>query len=371
MTTFAEGLTSGLRSAACVLVGGNPQWLGQILDWGTPSGLVPTARAIRRWVCGDDDVDPLPPPFEGGQCPVGYFVEFVNSGPGPGTSSTFATGPLGGVVRTGPDEGGAFRWLLLGGEGSTAQFRATVDPGEQWSVSSVSRLDNQPDDCGDPEPDYPPPGPVEVDIDITYGDNNEFTLTVPVIFAPIYVALDGSLNVPVTVNIEPNFEITGNLELFPDFEFSPSIDFGGGEGDGQPDPAPEPDDPGGPGQGEDGEDDEETEVDRRVFFVLIRGLVTDDARPSGIFQPIGPDIYAPRLGSVRFGTAISGVVFWSEDIDIKGLDSFIRCPIPWGATHVTVNPAPGVGVNWVPIFTEPDEWPLTIELGEQRTVDNR
>lgn len=50
MTSFQDGLTNGLRSAACSLVGGRPEWLGQYLDWGTPSGLVPTTRALRRWV---------------------------------------------------------------------------------------------------------------------------------------------------------------------------------------------------------------------------------------------------------------------------------------------------------------------------------
>lgn len=86
---------------------------------------------------------------------------------------------------------------------------------------------------------------------------------------------------------------------------------------------------------------------------------------------IGPDIYAPRLGSARFGTEIDGVVFWSEDIDIKGLNSVIQCPIPWGASRYVVNASSGVVVNYTPVSSAPKDWPPFLEFGPQTTSDNR
>jgi hypothetical protein len=220
-------------------------------------------------------------------------------------------------------------------------------------------------------PEYPDPAPITVDVDITYGPNNEFNLTVPVIFAPFYVSIDGRINAPVTIQVDANLELNGTLELFPDFKVSLEFDFGGDPGDGRPDPTPGPDDPGGGGEG--GEDDPDTpeEAKPRIYALLCRARIDPDARPSGIFQEVGPDIYAPRLGSARFGTLISGVVFWSEDIDIKGLNSVIQCPIPWGASRFVVNAAPGVVVNYTPISTRPKDWPPFLQLGDGVTSDNR
>lgn len=372
MTSFSEGLTNGLRGAACTLVGGQPEWFRQYTDWGTPSGLLPITRGLRRWVCGaDPEEEPdLPdPPFSGGQCPTVYLVTLVETTGAVGFPlEAFATGPISGViVLPGVLPGTNFYEIDAA---SNVTFR-TGNAGENWVIQSVSRVDSGPDDCGDPPLILPPPGPVNVNVDITYGDNNEFNLTVPVIFAPLYIALDGSINVPITVNLEAGFELNGTLELFPDFEFKPEINFGGDTGDGQPDPQPPPDSPDGEGEG--GEDDPDTPEDPepRVYGLLCRARIESEARPSGIFQEIGPDIYAPRLGSARFGTLIGNVVFWSEDIDIKGLNSVIQCPIPWGASHFVVNAADGVVVNYTPISSAPKEWPTFLGLGSQFTSDSR
>lgn len=386
MTTFSDGLREGLRSAACTLVGGRPEWLGQYLDWGTPSGLAPIARNLRRWVCDappDEPVTLPPPPFTGGQCPVDYRVQVQSLITTQSGSTVNAISGLfilrGPITGLGSAAGGA----ACGGSTKPAaavfhngQTTIVGCPGSAQSIVAVGfevleRVDGMADDCGDPPPILPPPAPINVDVDITYGDNNEFNLTVPVIFAPLYVALDGSINAPVTVNLDADFQIEGTLELFPGFEFTPTINFGGDTGDGQPDPEPPPDDPEGPGEPEEDDPNTPKEPDDRIYALLCRGRIESDARPSGIFQQIGPDIYAPRLGSARFGTEIEGVTFWSEDIDIKGLNSVVQCPIPWGASRFVVNAAPGVSLNYTPVSSAPKEWPPFIQLGAQFTSDNR
>lgn len=374
MGSLGAGLLDGIRGAYCSNLRSQPQWWGNLRDTLTPSPLKEAGNFVNDWICGDGEDTFPPPPFSGGQCPVAYLVRLVNTSttaPFPSSGEAFVAGPVGGLQVTPGVQPGTINVIIKGNPDSG--FR-TGNSQEEWSISSVSRVDGQPDNCGDPEPELPPPAPINVDVDITYGPTNNLNLTVPVIFAPVYVALDGTVNVPVTVNFSPDFSLDGTLELFPDFSLDlnfPGV--GGGPGDSQPNPEPPPDDPDGSGEpGEDNPDTpEDDEPNQNVYSLLCRGRIESNASPSGIFQQIGPDIYAPRLGSARFGTVIEGVTFWSEDIDIKGLNSVVQCPIPWGASQFVVNAAPGVVLNYVPVSSPPKDWPPTIQLGTQYTSDNR
>lgn len=370
MTSLREGLLQGIKTAYCSNLRSQPQWWGNLRKVLAPSDLRQRGDALNDWVCGDGESSYPPPPFEGGQCAVGYLINLANSGTGPSSQQAFATGPISGVRRDGPNQFGGYFWSIFGPRGDLATFRSTPDPGEQWRIASVSRLDGQSDNCGDVPQTFPPPAPITTNINITYGPTNNINLVVPVIFAPVYVSVDARVNVPVTIDLFPNMRIEGTLEIFPDFDLKlefPSSDGEPGRPDSDPPPAPPP----GPGSEEPADDDDENEAESRVFAVLVSGRIESEARPSVIDQESGPDIYAPRLGSVRFGCRLGGRVYWAEDLDIKGLDSVVQCPIPWGATHVAVNAAQGVALNWKPVSTRPFEWPEFLELGPNRLSDNR
>lgn len=369
MSSLRDGVVNGLREAYCSNLRSQPEWWSNLRRVLTPTDLRVRGDALNEWVCGDGEDTFPPPPFEGGQCPVLYLVDLANVGSSfPATAQAFVTGPISGTRREGPNSFGAFSWLV---EANPDTFFRTGGPDEDWVISGVSRFDSLPDDCGDPPPVLPPPGPIVTNIDVTYGDNNQFNLTVPTIFAPVFLSVNGTVNVPVSLELFPGLTFEGTLELFPDFDLDLNFP-GSGDPDGTgptDDPPPPPPD----GDGETGDPDPETpsEDEPRVYGLLCRALIESEARPSGIFQEVGPDIYVPRLGSARFGTTIEGVTFWSEDIDIKGLNSVIQCPIPWGAARFVVNAAPGVVMNYTPISSVPKDWPPFLQLGRQFTSDNR
>jgi hypothetical protein len=280
----------------------------------------------------------------------------------------FFTGPIGGLRRDGPDQNGSYQWKIEAPPGSFPTFRGGAFASEVWTISAVTRTDGQPDNCGDPDPVIPPVTPINIDIDVDY-DGGTIT-NVPVTIGPFFIGIGGNVYAPVEINL-PDVNLNGNINITPEFKFEPDFNFNFGEAPTGPDSEPNPDDPGGPGTGEPSEPEEEPLPNGRIIAVLCTGRIESDARPSGIFQENGPNIYAPRLGSVRFGTIISNAVFWSPDIPIKGLRSVIPCPIEWGASIAVVNADPGVALNWVPIRAQPPEWPPSLELGPSQVVDNR
>ena len=383
MGSLREGLISGLRNRYCSTVRRNEQFWGNFRRIALPTDLRTRGDALIDWVCGDSESTFPPPPFEGGQCPVQYRFQTNNLVTFPNGTTTMlrsglfvANGPITGLTQQpaptacGNNNPAA---VVLTGDGPVVTGCAS---GEGASIRAVSfhlleRVDGQPDVCGDPPPDLPPPGDIVTNVDITYGPNNEFNLTVPVVFAPIYVSLDGRVNAPVSIELFPNLTLNGTLELFPNFDLDVNFPSSRDPGTDGPEGEPPPQLPPGDGQGDDDEGEPPPERDDLIYAVFCRCRIESDAPPSGIFQEVGPDIYVPRLGSVRFGTQVQGVTFWSEDMDIKGLNSVVQCPIPWGATRYTVNAAPGVAINFTPIFTRPKEWPPYLALGFEGTSDNR
>jgi len=389
MGTFADGIREGLRSAYCSQVAGSPQWFTNLRRVLVPNPLREGADNLYRWICNTPTAPALPdPPFTGGQCPgVGYNVfatrvlesitgclspQFVQLNPvGPGI-----VGPIHGLRRVSDNFGGGetgFIWFV--DHGIPTQSLALGRIGTQFCPTAgysglvATRVDGQPDNCGDPGPDIPAdPAPIDIDIDITYGPNNEYSLTVPVVLAPVFINVKGEVNVPVTVNLAPNFQITGNLEIFPGFEFSPS--FPRGDDDG-PITDPPPQNPTGPGTGDPEEPEEPPEEDPLIIGVLVAAVAQSEPRPSEIDQASGPSIFAPRLGTARFGKLIANQIFWSEDIPVKGLRSYVPCPFQFGADLVVVNAERGVGLSYSPVFSEPADWPPSLALGTDRLSDNR
>ena len=334
-----------------------------------PSLAYDNLRRIRARYCGGDGGEEIPPPFSGGQCPTTYLVNLVNTSttsPFPATGQVFAIGPIRGVqVRPGINPGTIFIDVLAN---PTAGFR-TGNEGEQWSISSVSRVDNQPDDCGSPPPILPPPSIPSFDIDIEVGPS--LTIPATIIYAPIQIDVNGTVNIPVTVNLNGEFPFTinGTLEIAPEFNFNldPSEFYPEEPEEPEPNPEPEGDDE----TTEPEEPEDEPSPDDPIIAVVVSGAIQSQARPSGIFQDEGPDIYAPRLGTVRFGSLIGRQVFWSEDIPVKGLRSVVQNPIPWGSQLVAVNAEPGVVLNYSPVRSALPEYPPYLAIGDSETSDNR
>ena len=400
MSTLRDGILSAARDAYCTQVRSSPQWFGNLRRVLTPTDLRQRADFLIQWVCGEppNSEDWPDPPFSGGQCPVRYQVNV--EGPGPRgfangaclggdwtkTNENIFWGPIlgirlrsqfvcagsGGVAYEGAE-------LLCHGHAPVPASPRSPTPiwvsgalGGAWysvRITSVSRIDGQPDNCGDPFPDLPDPAPISQPTTITYGDNNQYSLTVPIIFAPVYIALDGSLKIPIQVDISPTFNVKGELELFPNFDLD--LNFNAPNPDDGPEGEPPPDEPTGDGNDDKPQPspDPEKPPEDRIYAAVVRCRIEPEARPSGVYQEVGPDIYVPRLGSVRFGSLLSGVMFWTEDLDVKGLTSVINCPIPWGADVVTFNAADGVVGNYAPIYTRPNEWPPYISLGNSTESD--
>ena len=388
MGTFADGIRDGLRSAYCSQVAGSPQWFTNLRRVLVPNPLREGADNLYRWICNQPTGNaPLlpPPPFAGGQCPIQYrfeirfniieiatnedFGESIVTSQG---SNVFPFGPIGGVdlVPTGALEE---RVRLKAADGPfllATNTRTDLFRFENLRITSLVPLNpDAQDDCGDPGPDIPDePAPIDIDIDVTYGPNNEYNITVPVVLAPVFINAKGELNVPVTVNIDPNFNISGTLEIFPGFEFSPS--FPRGDDDG-PISEPPPQNPTGPGTGDPEEPVEEPEEEPLIIGVLVAAVAQSEPRPSEIDQATGPSIFAPRLATARFGKLIANQIFWSEDIPVKGLRSYVPCPFQFGADTVVVNAERGVGLSYSPVFSEPSDWPLSLALGTDTLSDNR
>lgn len=387
MGSFADGLREGLKTAYCSQVASSPQWFTNLRRVLVPNPLREGADNLYRWICDNPNAPELPPPpFTGGQCPIAYRVTItfdvilletgeVFVANNTNTSEAFnvyPVGPIGGVSLSPGPTGDPT--LTVSGGGQAYYFGVNSSPATfDFRNIRLTRVEPQDplavDNCGDPGPDIPDdPAPINIDVDVTYGPNNEFSLTVPVVLAPVFINAKGELNIPVTVSIDPNFNISGTLEIFPGFEFSPQ--FPGGP-DGGPITDPPPQNPTGPGSGDPTDPEEEPEVEPLIIGVLVAAVIQSEARPSSIFQETGPDIFAPRLATARFGRLIANQIFWSEDIPVKGLRSYVPCPFQFGANLVVVNAESGVGLSYSPVFSDPQDWPPYLALGDDQLSDNR
>ena len=343
-----------------------PRWLR-----GFPDSLE-ISRGLRRRLCGtgpadDDDTGVLPPPFTGGQCDgEGYRIQYLD--PGDGT-------PLAGVNASGKTRGpiAGFRTAVEGiefvgyltsravvGNFTCAQAGPTLGPLQerQWfrvinrgygggSFSIVQACGG--DACGDPPPILPPVGPVNRTTNITYNiqEGDEITEITNWTIAPIFVDLTGNFRIPFTVDVG-GVEFNGEFQLEPNFEINFNIGGGrgpAGETDGDEQPFPE--DPSDPIP-EIPPDEAQTIIGVEVFSQISPG-----AEASSILFPTGPNIYAPRLGSVKFAIRTPSSVVWTEDFNIKNRETYIPCPAPQGAVAVRVSPSPGVTVRFNPVRSRP------------------
>lgn len=353
MTTFLEAVAGAARTAACGILTANADlegWWAQNtqLPWGDASANA--ARQLRNSLC--DDPGPVPPnpnTVDGrGQCPDTLYLfdrtyrTFTNGTltdetrrinddlPGAIVAATFESGGsavgIGFNVGVGSEFPTQDQYFYFPNSGQTAEV--TIN-----ELSPVSGPNICPDQSGpDPVPPYiPQPAPVIIEYTDNSGqtviEQGDFNLSLP-IFLP------GSVNIPFSIDL-PDFTFTG--DLFPDGTIEVTFDIERQPNDtetDQPVPVLPP-----------GQEPEEPELERRIIGVHVFTTLPPNNSVTVIAQDGGPNIFAPRGGSVRFLIFGGDGASWTRDIDIKGDRQYIPCPAQQGAISVTANELPGGTVS--------------------------
>lgn len=386
VSNFLDALTSGARSAACTLLG-LPQYLNDMTTRLSGGTFTPFLGGIpnlwRRALCDTDAPPPNPPPFIGGQCSALYTITgsaFVYPNTQcVGNDSPFNFGNYWGpiesariVLQTTVPQGRVFdlEFVNYGNRSfpmsipQTTRIQVGTSSTNCPDVSLTSftpqRVDGQPDNCGNPPPDYDPPTPEDVEIprDITYENSDGISVTIPVVFvfARAQLTVDADVVIPFTVNISPTLNITGNLNVDGTVNFN----LGGGNATSLPkDPRkgdcddialPDgevPDDP------TDSDQPDEPERDRSqvITGVLVTVNQISSTRQTVIAQDENPDIFAPSLGHVNFLVRVGRLsAGWTPDLPVKNRRCLIQCPWTGGAVDVKGTPQPGVTWTLTPVF---------------------
>lgn len=238
---------------------------------------------------------------------------------------------------------------------------------------SVTRIDGQPDNCGNPTPvqrrrrPLPPEGLPPISVDFEFSPNinlPDVTVNVAgnvVLFQP---RLDIDANIRVPIKIDTDINVGGvNLSVNGSINLSTgdvSFDFSGGDTtvfnpsngccddflDYGEEPPDYPDDL--PPEPEESQDDSK----QIIIGALVTVLEVRSKRVSQIAQGANPTIFAPSLGHVNFycEVGVNKTGGWTEDIPVKNLRQLILCP--WEEGAVTVEGTPQPGNSWVisPIY---------------------
>lgn len=357
MPNFSDAVGSAVRDGVCGILAVNANiqgWISRNTGLPFAEGPANVATGIRRALC--DNPNPVPdiPSDIGnrGQCSdtsyrMDYtFRRFNDQGQlieersndfnfiGPLRDLEFESAGLQFIGWEAPNNAPGFQEVtFLFDEGAGQSATKTID---DIVVTSG------PDNCGETAPAQPAPiyVPVATPISITYNDNSnnpvtelgDFNLLVPVF-------LPGSIQIPVEINL-PDVTLNGNLNIDGSIEFNfPPLQ--------QPDDTitDEPIPPLPPGQ-----EPEDPETERRIIGVHVFTTLPPNTNVTTIFQEDGPNIFAPRGGSVRFLIIGGGGSSWTEDIDIKGDREYIPCPAPQGAISVVANPLPGGTTSLIRVF---------------------
>lgn len=377
MVTFRQGLVNAIRNGFCTYLGLYEGFLNSLPSAPPPLGgafpEIPIAatRFTRRLLCNREPPEESNPPFSGGQCPVFYDVTLLKNAnladgsPKPGYPDSITVrglGPVQGFIITQDPGFPEFIYVVFADGNDYAGNLNTPD--ERFvncAITNVVRVDGQPDDCGNPLPPTPTPpqpsAPIDLPVDWTDEDGNDLSLIIPIIFAPIRVDIDGTLNVPFKFDIDPTFNVnfngsininTGDINFNFGNQNTPPSKYPGQDDYQSPDDVPDypPDVPNGvapipPAPPE----DETTSVIRAVIVT-----VTDYASNATIIdQAENPDIYAPNLGFVQFAISVKNAVAWTSDIPVKNFRNFIPCPWEGGALEVRGTPRPGVTWTLSPV----------------------
>lgn len=355
MSNFLDAVKSSALSAVCLYMGANAQaeaWFNEL----SPIDLPSTGQFFNRSIC--DRPEPLPsepPPFSGGQCPgVEYLITFRRrtypvrgDGQCIVSESTLRSASGIGPVSLGPlevtDLGDRLnyqqQWVFADGNDAGLGLSQLPEcPAPSLFDISVSRVDGQPDDCGNPTPDIPP-FPTEgqpLPITITYEDNDNVTVIETgdlTIFAPVVVA-PVTIVAPVRVNL-PDVTFDGTLTLAPEFDIQigPSgIDDSPGTTPGNPPPENPDTSPTTP----------DDDSGRNLIGAVVSVSNAGDSKATRIGQDGSPDLFVPRLGLLTFRTRNSGAMGWTKGVDIQYTRQYVPVPDNTFAVTAEFQPNPNV-----------------------------
>lgn len=363
MTGFATALGAAIAATRCGVLSASDYVLGAVGGAGVVNtdGALAAVNAARRLggCIPANDPEPPPPEFTGGQCAVTYncsvtytlatagcgtlgpFTDSIPGVPGPlstrFTHDTAASGPVGGLCPGFSKN----KWELL----VTAGVFATRSSPRGITISSftATRADGQPDDCGDIPSVFPPPINIDIDVNFDYTDegDNIVNVTIPITYSPFNFDFNGNIRAPFSFNFGGS-NFTGSATFSPRVTVdinSPS----------QPPSAVDP--PTSPS-----EPPEEVVYPPRgdkVQGVIVVATINSDSEVSSIEGDVVPDLFVPRLGSVKFAYSFGISTVWSNDIDVKGTAVFIPCPWHQGASAVQANPTQGVSFSLTAITGPP------------------
>lgn len=386
MATFREALADTLRNVYCTSMQLADNFWSRVGIPGTPirAPFRPRSTLGYRLFCNREPPPLPPPPVSGGQCPTRYNVGVswtrtaVVAGQCSSTSaSATVLNVLGPISGLGVDTVGNLTRLYVQGQSDATrpdgrylafayENPTPVPCPPQFTssnITSIVRVDGQPDDCGDLPPIVPPipvPNPtIPDDVEYEDDDGNPINIPVNITFGFPFIFINGTLNVPFRVQISPefNFDIDGTLNLETgDVNFN----FGGTPGGNgclpkPPDDfAPIGDEPPNPDPGipqPPAVDDDPT--DERLKDIIRGVIVTSSAsNPNAtiINQTANPNLYIPRIGNVQFAIQIRNSVSWTERVNVTNLRQFIPCPWEGGAIDVRGTPEPGVIMTLTPVI---------------------
>lgn len=394
VSTFFEGLREAERNAFCDItrqgVAGGLLFAGLAATTGAGvagglfvAGLSAVAYAA---YCGRPPTGDFysAPDWDGGQCDgipyrVNVTLALILSPKG----SNVPVGDIGDVF----DAVGAIRIIEVydtGDQDNDIRLRAVWKGGSkdvsfvkgnnndpdnpQWGYDNVrivvTRNDGLPDLCGNPAPTAPPlrPGDNVYPTNITYNNENNVEVTVPITFTFGFPRVDirGEINMPVNIKLDLDIPININGSTnFNTGDFTINVNPPGGSPAGDdpnppvvlppgtdpvpPDvPIPDPEPP---------EDDPITNK-RKIIKAVIVTVIGNDAEATKIIQGENPDIYAPALGYVQFFVNVGGTGGWTSDIPVKNKRNFIPCPWILGATAVRGSARNTAILSLKPIYTE-------------------
>lgn len=230
----SDGLRNIANAAANFVCDAYQNYATATTGFPDPTGIGALNNALFSRLCAPRNKLPPTPtqPFTGGQCAVRYNVAFSYTDPvqGNGSGTLFnLLGPITGVRRgaSGATFGvGAGCAPESGRPDGIAFFVLTADRTilnrRVYTITSVSRVDGQPDNCGNPVPQFGDKG-----ITNNYITNNNKTvnvgggvsLTVPIFYTPVIVNANAYINAQVQVNVGP-FNVTfdlGGVTIKPTF----------------------------------------------------------------------------------------------------------------------------------------------------------
>lgn len=348
MATFGEAVGDAVRAGVCSLIAEDPNAVALLERTGLSGNpLAAAGRAFRLAFCSNNDTLGNPPNYSGGQCPVQYNLTATVSYTAFGNPRTDSFGADKGV---GPLSN--WRWVP---SANGQKFEIYVDTADKGTVlvggdfydagTSVvftptpTRVDGNPDNCGDEPTTFPPPteGPIEQPINITFEDNSTTT------------NLDGSLRVYAPI-IAPTFSpripfrlnlggLSLNGELGLDGEVDLNFDFGTGAGSGEGPPEPPEGNPPDP--------------DTSIIGAYV-SVVSDTGQTTTVlYNDSNPDLYLPRCGIIQFLQPVGSDYAWSGDIPIKTSPQWVPCPSPGYASRIAFTATLGVVLEVRAVYGRP------------------